>query len=74
MKRQVSNRMAQDMAVKAGQERLDVLKKNSSDVSGFSGPKWVSRNKPTDLTPEAMDAIVAVVVWAVPNAKDVFDA
>ena len=71
VKRQVSNRMAQDMAVKAGQERLEAIKKNSSDVSGFSSAKWVSRNKPTDLTPEAMDAVVAVDVGQMPSVVGV---
>jgi hypothetical protein len=71
VKRQVSNRMAQDMAVKAGQERLETLKKNSSDVSGFSGAKWVSRNKPADLTPEAMDAVVAVDAAQMPSVVGV---
>ena len=59
VKNQVSLRMARDLAVKTGQEKLDVLQKAPNELTGFAAAKWVSRNKPTDLTPQAMDAVMS---------------
>jgi hypothetical protein len=60
VKKQVSLKMAQDLAIKIGQEKLQALQKNPADVAGFGAAKWVSRNKPTDLTGAAIDAVTSV--------------
>ena len=60
VKKQVSLKMAQDLAIKTGQEKLQALQKNPADVAGFGAAKWVSRNKPTDLTGAAIDAVTSV--------------
>ena len=60
VKRQVSLRMAEEMAVQAGRAKFDVLQKTPAEVTGFGPAKWVSRNKPADLTAIAMDAVMGV--------------
>jgi hypothetical protein len=60
VKKQVSLRMAQELAIKTGQERFEALQKNPSESAGFSSAKWVSRNKPADLTASGMDAVMSV--------------
>jgi hypothetical protein len=60
VKKQVSLRMAQELAIKTGQERFEALQKNPSESAGFTAGKWVSRNKPTDLTASGMDAVMTV--------------
>ena len=52
--------MAQELAIKTGQERFETLQKNPSESAGFTVGKWVSRNKPTDLTDSGMDAVMSV--------------
>jgi hypothetical protein len=66
VKNQVSLRMAQDLAVKTGQDKLQALQKNPNEATGFAGAKWVSRNKPTDLTANAMDAVMSVNAQQLP--------
>jgi hypothetical protein len=60
VKKQVSLRMAQELAIKTGQERFEALQKNPSESAGFTAGKWVSRNKPADLTASGMDAVMSV--------------
>jgi hypothetical protein len=60
VKKQVSLRMAQELAIKTGQERFESLQKNPSESAGFAAGKWVSRNKPADLTASGMDAVMSV--------------
>ncbi|MEY3848046.1 MAG: hypothetical protein RL615_1036 [Pseudomonadota bacterium] len=59
VKKQVSLRMAQELAIKTGQERFEALQKNPSESAGFTAGKWVSRNKPADLTASGMDAVMS---------------
>ncbi len=66
VKNQVSLRMVQDLAVKTGQDKLQALQKNPNEATGFAGAKWVSRNKPTDLTANAMDAVMSVNAQQLP--------
>jgi len=60
VKKQVSLRMAEELAVQAGRAKFDVLQKTPAETAGFGPAKWVSRNKPADLTAIAMDAVMSV--------------
>ena len=60
IKKQVSLRMAEEMAVQSGKAKFDVLQKTPAEATGFGPAKWVSRNKPSDLTAIAMDAVMGV--------------
>ncbi|MEY4625214.1 MAG: hypothetical protein RL061_739 [Pseudomonadota bacterium] len=66
VKKQVSLRLADELASKVAQEKLQALQKNPAEATGFSSAKWVSRNKPTDLNAPAMDAIMAPEVSKLP--------
>ena len=58
--------MAEDMAVQIGRAKFDALQKTPSEATGFGPAKWVSRNKPTDLTLIAMDAVMSVDATKLP--------
>lgn len=60
VKRQVSQRMAEKLAVSAAADRYAALEKNPKDASGFAKPIWVSRNKPGNLVGGAMDDVMSV--------------
>jgi hypothetical protein len=60
VKKQVGLRQAEELAVQAGRAKFDVLQKTPDVISGFGPSKWVSRNKPADLTSIAMDAVMSV--------------
>jgi hypothetical protein len=64
--KQVSIRLAGELASKTAQEKLESAKKAPQDAAGFSAAKWISRNKPTDLNPPAIDAIMSVDVAQLP--------
>jgi hypothetical protein len=66
VKKQVSLRLADELASKAAQEKLQTVQKNPAESAGFAGAKWVSRNKPTDLNASAMDAIMGIEVSKLP--------
>lgn len=67
VKKRVSLKMAQELAVKIGQERYESLKKNPQDTSGFGSSKTITRNKPGDLSADAIDAIMGVDVVKLPT-------
>jgi len=54
------------MAVQAGRTRFETLQKSPAEAAGFGPAKWVSRNKPADLTSIAMDAVMSVDVNKLP--------
>jgi hypothetical protein len=60
VKKQVSLRLADELANQAAKEKLQAAQKAPAEAAGFAGAKWVSRNKPTDLNAPAMDAIMGV--------------
>ncbi len=66
VKKQVSLRLADELANKAAQEKLQAVQKSPAEATGFTGAKWVSRNKPTDLNASAMDAIMGLEVSKLP--------
>jgi len=66
VKKQVGLRMAEEMAVQAGRTRFETLQKSPAEAAGFGPAKWVSRNKPADLTSIAIDAVMSVDVNKLP--------
>ncbi len=66
IKKQVAINQAADLATKTGQERFNALQKGG-EASGFSATKWVSRNKPADLSPQALQAIMSVSADKLPT-------
>ncbi|MBU3577933.1 peptidylprolyl isomerase [Polynucleobacter sp. UK-Kesae-W10] len=60
VKRQVSQRAAEKLAVAAAAERFAVLQKDPKVSSGFAAPIWVSRNKPANLIGPALDDVMSI--------------
>ena len=60
VKRQVSQRMAEKLAVSAAADRLTALEKDPKNNAGFASPVWVSRNKPANLVGGALDEVMSV--------------
>ena len=60
VKRQVSQRAAEKLAVSAAAERYSELQKDPKNTSGFGSAFWVSRNKPTNLVGSALDDVMSV--------------
>jgi len=73
VKRQVSQRAAEKLAVTAAAERYATLQKDPKSNSGFAAPIWVSRNKPSNLIGSALDDVMTInpeklpAVVSVPN-------
>jgi hypothetical protein len=60
VKRQVSQRAAEKLAITAASEKLAILEKDSKNTAGFSGASWFSRNKPGNLVGPSMDEVMSV--------------
>ena len=60
VKRQVSQRMAEKLAVSAAADRYTSLEKDSKVANGFASPVWVSRNKPGNLIGGALDQVMSI--------------
>jgi hypothetical protein len=60
VKRQVSQRAAEKLAIAAAAERYAELQKDPKNSSGFSSPVWVSRNKPANLVGSALGDVMSV--------------
>jgi hypothetical protein len=60
VRRQVSQRAAEKLAIAAAAERYAELKKDPKSASGFATPVWVSRNKPANLVGSALDDVMSV--------------
>ena len=60
VKRQVSQRAAEKLAVAAAAERFAVLQKDPKVSAGFAAPIWVSRNKPANLIGPALDDVMSI--------------
>ena len=59
VKRQVSLRLAEKLAIAAAAERFDALQKDPKNALGFASPVWISRNKPTNLVGSALDDVMS---------------
>lgn len=60
VKRQVSQRAAEKLAIAAAAERYASLEKDPKNASGFASPFWISRNKPVNLVGPALDDVMSV--------------
>lgn len=60
VKRQVSQRAAEKLAIAAAAERYAALEKDPKSANGFANPIWVSRNKPANLIGPAMDDVMSI--------------
>lgn len=60
VKRQVSQRSAEKLAVAAAAERYNILEKDPKSSAGFANPIWVSRNKPANLIGPALDDVMSI--------------
>jgi len=60
VKRQVSQRAAEKLAIAAAAERYAELQKDPKSASGFGSAVWVSRNKPANLVGNALDDVMSV--------------
>jgi len=60
VKRQVSQRMAEKLAVSSAADRYASLEKDPKGTSGFASPVWVSRNKPGNLPGGALDQVMTI--------------
>jgi len=60
VKRQVSQRMAEKLAVNAAAERYAAFEKDPKSTTGFASPIWVSRNKPGNLVGGALDDVMSI--------------
>jgi len=60
IKRQVTQRAAEKLALNAAAEKLSTLKTDPQNAAGFAKAFWVSRNKPGSLAGAAMDQIMTV--------------
>jgi hypothetical protein len=60
VKRQVSQRAAEKLAVAAAAERYNILEKDPKSSAGFANPIWVSRNKPANLIGPALDDVMSI--------------
>jgi hypothetical protein len=73
VKRQVSQRAAEKLAIAAAAERYESLQKDPKSNAGFAPPYWVSRNKPSNLVGAALDDVMTIspdklpTVVTVPN-------
>ncbi len=59
VKRQVSQRAAEKLAITAAADRFAALEKDPKSATGFASPVWVSRNKPANLVGAAMDQVMS---------------
>ncbi|BDT75288.1 peptidylprolyl isomerase [Polynucleobacter sp. KF022] len=60
VKRQVSQRLAEKLAIKAAADRYAAIEKDPKGASGFASPTWVSRNKPGNLVGGALDQVMSI--------------
>ena len=73
VKRQVSQRSAEKLAVAAAAETYANLQKDTKNSVGFATPFWVSRNKPSSLVGSALDDVMSVNPDKLPAVVSVND-
>jgi hypothetical protein len=60
VKRQVSQRAAEKLAIAAASDKFTALEKDPKNSAGFSNASWISRNKPGNLVGPSMDEVMAI--------------
>ncbi len=71
VKRQVSQRAAEKLAIAAANEKFAALEKDPKNAAGFGAANWISRNKPGSLVGPSMDEIMSVNVDKLPAVVSV---
>ncbi|MBU3602358.1 peptidylprolyl isomerase [Polynucleobacter sp. AM-25C3] len=71
VKRQVSQRAAEKLAIAAATDKLTALEKDPKNAAGFSSSSWISRNKPGNLVGPSMDEVMSVNVDKLPAVVSV---
>ena len=71
VKRQVSQRAAEKLAITAASEKLTALERDPKNATGFGNANWVSRNKPGSLVGQSMDEVMAVHASKLPAVVSV---
>ena len=74
VKRQVSQRAAEKLAIAAAADRYTALEKDPKNASGFAAPFWISRNKPVNLVGPALDDVMSVNPNKLPAIVSVKDS
>lgn len=73
VRRQVSQRAAEKLAVAAAADRFAALEKDPKNATGFAAPFWVSRNKPVNLVGSALDDVMSANPSKLPAVVSVKD-
>lgn len=60
VKRQVTQRAAEKLAISAANDKLASLEKDPKNSSGFASPIWISRNNPGNLLGSSLDEIMTI--------------
>jgi hypothetical protein len=71
VKRQVTQRAAEKLAVAAASEKLAALEQDPKNAAGFGSPNWISRNKPGSLAGPSMDEVMSVNASKLPAVVSV---
>ena len=71
VKRQVSQRAAEKLAIAAAADKLTALEKDPKNAAGFGSSTWISRNKPGNLVGPSMDEVMSVNVDKLPAVVSV---
>lgn len=71
VKRQVTQRAAEKLAVAAASEKLAALEQDPKSTAGFSAASWISRNKPGNLIGSSMDEVMSVNASKLPAVVSV---
>ena len=71
VKRQVTQRAAEKLAIAAASEKLAALEKDPKNAAGFGSPNWISRNKPGSLVGPSMDQVMSVSASKLPAVVSV---
>lgn len=73
VRRQVSQRAAEKLAVAAAADRFAALEKDPKNATGFAAPFWVSRNMPVNLVGSALDDVMSANPSKLPAVVSVKD-
>lgn len=71
VKRQVTQRAAEKLAIADASEKFLALEKDPKNAAGFGSASWISRNKPGSLVGASMDEIMSVNASKLPAVVSV---
>ncbi|OYY16086.1 MULTISPECIES: peptidylprolyl isomerase [unclassified Polynucleobacter] len=71
VKRQVTQRAAEKLAIADASEKFLALEKDPKNAAGFGSASWISRNKPGSLVGASMDEVMSVNASKLPAVVSV---